>query len=205
MSKHFVLIAYAAAALAGPALAQTAQPGAPTTPAPAAQQGAQAPANPGQSLPGWGGTPSPQAPGQGPAPQAQAPGTTQPPGQPATPGQPPVPGGLVTVAPAAVVTYYAVQPADMTASNLMRTEVRNLQDERIGRIEDLVIGNGREITAVVVGVGGFLGIGERYAALPPSAIVLTRAADGSMRAVVDATRDQLRTSPEFRFEGNVRR
>jgi hypothetical protein len=39
-----------------------------------------------------------------------------------------------------VVTYYAVQPADMTASGLMRTDVYNLQDERLGRIEDLVIG-----------------------------------------------------------------
>lgn len=104
-----------------------------------------------------------------------------------------------------MVTYYAVQPADMTASNLMRTEVRNMQDERIGRIEDLVIGNGREVTAVVIGVGGFLGIGERFAAVPPSAVVLTRQPDGGMRAVVDATREQLRNSPEFRFEGNVRR
>ena len=57
----------------------------------------------------------------------------------------------------------------------------------------------------MVGVGGFLGIGERYAALPPSAVVLTRQPNGSMRAVVDATRDQLRNSPEFKYEGNLRR
>ncbi len=137
---------------------------------------------PTQTLPGWAGTPAPQ------------------------PGQAPPGGGLVTVAPAAVVvTYYAVQPVDMTASNLMGTQVRNLQDERIGEIEDLVIGGGREIAAVVIGVGGFLNIDERHAALPPSAVVLTRQPDGTLRAVVDATRDQLRNSPEFRFEGNVRR
>ncbi|MCK8787860.1 PRC-barrel domain-containing protein [Roseomonas sp. NAR14] len=182
MSKRFVVTAAAAAALTGAAaLAQTAQPTVPAptpTPAPAPSAGV----GPNQTLPGWGGTPAPQ------------------------PGQPAPPGGLVTVVPGAVVvTYYAVQPADMTASNLMRTEVRNMQDERIGRIEDLVIGNGREVTAVVIGVGGFLGIGERFAAVPPSAVVLTRQPDGGMRAVVDATREQLRNSPEFRFEGNVRR
>jgi hypothetical protein len=104
-----------------------------------------------------------------------------------------------------VVTFYEVRPVDVTASNLLRAEVRNLQDERIGRIEDLVIGGGREIAAVVVGVGGFLGIGERYAALPPSAVVLTRQPDGTLRAVVDATREALRNAPEFKFEGNVRR
>lgn len=126
--------------------------------------------------------------------------------QPGTPGQAVSPGGLVAVAPQAVVTtYYTVQPVDMTASNLMRTEVYNPQGERIGRIEDLVIGGGRELAAVVVGVGGFLGIGERYAALPPGAMVLTRQPNGSMRAIVNATRDELRNSPEFKFEGNVGR
>lgn len=137
---------------------------------------------PTQTLPGWGGTPGLQ------------------------PGQTAPSGGLVAITPGAVVmNYYTVQPVDMTASNLMRTEVRNLQDERIGRIEDLVIGGGREISAVVIGVGGFLGLGERYVALPPSALVLTKQPDGGMRAVVDATRDALRNSPEFKFEGNVRR
>lgn len=152
--------------------------------APAQQQPAQGrPDGAGQTLPGWAGT-LPLQLGQAP----------------------PAGGGLVAVVPGqVVVTYYAVQPADMTASGLMRTEVYNLQDERLGRIEDLVIGGGREIAAIVVGVGGFLGFGERYAALPPSAVVLTRQPNGSMRAVVDATRDALRNSPEFKYEGNLRR
>lgn len=142
-----------------------------------AQQG-----TPGQTVPGGGATPA------------------------APDGQMVLPGGLVTVVPGAVATtFYAVRPVDLTASNLMRTEVYNPQGERIGRIEDLVIGGGRELAAVVVGVGGFLGLGERYAALPPSAVVLTRQPDGSMRAMVNATREELRTSPEFKFEGNVGR
>lgn len=58
---------------------------------------------------------------------------------------------------------------------------------------------------MVVGVGGFLGIGERHAALPPGAMVLTRQPNGSMRAIVNATRDESRNSPEFKFEGNVGR
>lgn len=139
------------------------------------------------------GTPGQTAPGGGAAPASPD-------------GRMVLPGGLVAVVPEAVVTtFYAARPVDMTASNLMRTEVYNPQGERIGRIEDLVIGGGRELAAVVVGVGGFLGLGERYAALPPSAVVLTRQPDGSMRAVVNATREELRTSPEFKFEGNVGR
>jgi hypothetical protein len=167
----------AASLAAGAALAQTAQPA-----APGGQSG-------GQPVPGWGSAPA--------APQG---------GQATPPGQAAPPGGLMAVVPGAVVTtFYAVRPVDMTASNLMRTEVYNLQDEHIGRIEDLVIGGGREVAAVVVGVGGFLGLGQRYAALPPGAVVLTRQPNGSMRAIVDATRDQLRNAPEFKFEGNAGR
>ncbi len=175
MFERFPLKACAGVALAGAVLAAGA------VFAQAPQQGQSGGSR--QTLPGWAGTP------------------------PLQPGQtPPAGGGLVAVVPGqVVVTYYAVQPADMTASGLMRTDVYNLQDERIGRIEDLVIGGGREIAAIVIGVGGLLGIGERYAALPPSAVVLTRQPNGSMRAVVDATRDQLRNSPEFKYEGHVGR
>ncbi len=176
MPKRIPFKTRAAALVAGAVLAA----GAASAQAP--QQG-QPPGGSQQTLPGWGGT------------------------APLRPEQAPPPGdGLVAVVPGqVVVTYYAVQPADMTATSLMRTDVYNLQDERLGRIEDLVIGGGREIAAIVVGVGGFLGIGERYAALPPSAVVLTRQPNGSMCAVVDASRDALRNSPEFKYEGHIRR
>lgn len=131
----------------------------------------QAPSGPTQTLPGWGGTPAPQ------------------------PGQTASPGGLVAIAPGSVVvTYYEVKPVDMTASNLLRTEVRNLQDERIGRIEDLVIGGGREIAAIVIGVGGFLGIGERYHPLPWSMLRYDVDLGGY---VVDLDRDQLEGAPSY--------
>jgi PRC-barrel domain len=140
------------------------------------------PAPPNQTVPGWSGTAAPQ------------------------PGQSAPPGGLVAVDPTTVVLrFYTVQPVDTVASRLLRTDVYNLQSERIGRIEDLVIGGGRDVAAVVIGVGGFLGIDERYVALPPQAVVLTRQPSGSLRAVVDATRDSLRNAPEFKYEGNLRR
>jgi sporulation protein YlmC with PRC-barrel domain len=163
MSSRLLLTACATAALAGAALAQTAQP-APT-----------------ETVPGWAGTPSP---GTG---QAGGP-------------------GMVAIDPRTVVVqYYATQPADLLASNIMDLDVYNLEGEQIGEVEDLVIDQGRTIGGVVVSVGGFLGLGERYAALPPSSIVLARQPDGSMRAIINTSREQLRGSPEFRFEGSLER
>src|SRR5688572_29557428 len=53
------------------------------------------------------------------------------------------------------------------SSTLVGMEVRNLQDEKLGKIEDLVIDVevGR-VTYAALGVGGFLGLGEKLFAIP---------------------------------------
>lgn len=115
------------------------------------------------------------------------------------------PGGMRTVeTTTAKVTFYAVQPTDMPLSNLYDLDVYNQQNEDIGEIEDVIVDDGKRIKAIVLSVGGFLGIGERYVAVDPSSIVITRQGD-NMRAVVNSTREELRNAPEFKFEGNMRR
>ncbi len=99
----------------------------------------------------------------------------------------------------------APQPGQWRASKLEGLDVYNQNNEKIGDISELIVDNSGKVQAVVIGVGGFLGIGERHVALPPSAVVLTRQPNGSMRAVVDASRDQLRNSPEFKYGDNLRR
>jgi len=144
-----------------------------------------------QTVPGWGGT---QARG------AQA-------GQPAQPGQAgqagqPGPGGLIALNPRTVVlTYYTAQPVDVLASKLMNMTVYNQDGQKVGSIEDLLIDQGRNIAGVVIGVGGFLGIGERYISLPPSSIVLAPQGDRSYRAIINTTREDIHKAPEFKFEG----
>ena len=141
--------------------------------------------------------PSQTAPSQ-PAgtPNAQAP---SPSGQAAQPG-------IRTVDPTTLVlTFYTVQPADMLVGNLLGTNVVNLQNETVGEIENLVIDDGKRIKAVVLGVGGFLGLGERYASVDPGSLLISRDASGTMRAVINTTRETLRNAPEFKFEGGMQR
>ena len=112
--------------------------------------------------------------------------------------------GLRTVDPTTVrMTYYTVQPADMPVSNLLELDVHNLQNEEIGEIEDVIV-DGQGIKALVISVGGFLGIGERYVAVSPGSVVITRQGD-DLKAVVNTTRDDLRNAPAFKFEGNMKR
>lgn len=54
----------------------------------------------------------------------------------------------------------------MMASHLIGTRVVRANNESIGDINDVVVDRNGQVMAVVVGVGGFLGIGEKDVAVP---------------------------------------
>lgn len=58
------------------------------------------------------------------------------------------------------------QPGQWRASKLEGLNVYNNNDEKIGDISELIVDSSGKIQAVIVGVGGFLGIGERDVAVP---------------------------------------
>ncbi|HEY0420053.1 MAG TPA: PRC-barrel domain-containing protein [Acetobacteraceae bacterium] len=119
-----------------------------------------------------------------------------------TPATPPSTGtgGMTTATTTTTTTKYTtVKPTDATWSRLSGTNVYNHNNDKLGEIEDVVIENGKTITAVVIGVGGFLGMGERYVAVDPSSVTLTHDND-KWRAVMDATKDSLQNAPKFDYK-----
>jgi sporulation protein YlmC with PRC-barrel domain len=58
--------------------------------------------------------------------------------------------------------------ATMRASDLIGKSVYNRAGERIGEIDEVVTNRSSRATAAVVGVGGFLGVGERKVTVPLS-------------------------------------
>lgn len=103
------------------------------------------------------------------------------------------------------VIFYRLGPTDMRMSQLIGSDVRNLQNDNVGEIEDIIFDNNRNVRAVIVSVGGFLGIGERHVAIDPSSMVVSRNDDGDVEAIVNTTRDDLKNAPEFRFDERRRR
>lgn len=86
-------------------------------------------------------------------------------------------------------------PQILSASSLSSDNVRNRQDEKIGDVEDLMIdlSNG-QIVYAVVGFGGFLGIGEKYFAIPWDALEV----DTKNKCLVtDVTKEQLENAEGF--------
>jgi len=72
--------------------------------------------------------------------------------------------------------------------------------EEIGSINDLVFSENGQIEAVVIGVGGFLGIGEKNVAVDFDSLEFTLAADNTERWVLPTTADALTAAPDFVWE-----
>lgn len=72
--------------------------------------------------------------------------------------------------------------------------------EEIGNITDLIFSEDGKIDGVVIGVGGFLGIGEKSVAVPFDMLEFTLAADNTERWVVPTTAEALTAAPEFVWE-----
>ncbi|MET0532540.1 MAG: PRC-barrel domain-containing protein [Microvirga sp.] len=62
-------------------------------------------------------------------------------------------------------TMTQMQPGQWRASKLEGLDVYNNNNEKIGDISEMLVDSNGKIQAVVVGVGGFLGIGERDVAI----------------------------------------
>ena len=82
------------------------------------------------------------------------------------------------------------------AESLLGIDVNNGSDT-IGEVSDIVVTEDGRVEAIVVGVGGFLGIGEKRVALPWDSIKLTEQ-DGGRMILVSATREQLEGMPTFK-------
>ena len=68
--------------------------------------------------------------------------------------------------PAAASTSNASHQGEWRASKVVGLSVYNNNNESIGSINDLLTDKGGNIKAVVIGVGGFLGVGEHLVAVP---------------------------------------
>lgn len=69
--------------------------------------------------------------------------------------------------------------------------------EEIGTITDMVVTSGQGISAVVLAVGGFLGVGAKDVAVDFSQLEWTPRADGTRRWVLETTVEDLTAAPAF--------
>jgi sporulation protein YlmC with PRC-barrel domain len=103
-------------------------------------------------------------------------------------------------APAAGGDYLTAQSDEQISANTyIGQAVYNSADESIGKISDLIMEKDGGITAAVIGVGGFLGIGEKWVAVPFEKISITQVPDSDdVKLTTTETAESLQAAPEFK-------
>lgn len=99
------------------------------------------------------------------------------------------------------------------ASKLLGVNIYNEQNEKLGAISELIVDSTGRVAGVVVGVGGFLGIGEHDILVAMDKIKFSNEAGKTTtgttgsntrewypdRGVLNATKDQLKAVPQFKY------
>lgn len=87
------------------------------------------------------------------------------------------------------------------SSKLVGASVYGPDNKSIGSIDDLIVDQKGGIKAAVVGVGGFLGVGQKDVAVPFSALNIQRKPNSSSidKITVNYSKDQLSKAPTFAY------
>ena len=80
---------------------------------------------------------------------------------------------------------------DMLASSIIGKPAVNSQDETIGDVNDLVTDRSGKIIAALIGVGGFLGIGEKDVAVRFEDLKLNRDENDNVKVTLNISKETL--------------
>jgi sporulation protein YlmC with PRC-barrel domain len=114
-----------------------------------------------------------------------------------------VPAGMHVSAQVAGTTTIGVTVAELNdvingwsvKRQLLDQSVYNDKDEKIGKIEDVILNKDRTASYGIVSTGGFLGIGAHDVAIPSKQIQLK----GDRLVLMGATKETLRAMPPFEY------
>jgi sporulation protein YlmC with PRC-barrel domain len=95
-----------------------------------------------------------------------------------------------------VTVDVAVVGQGYRASKLMGKSVTNEKNEKIGTLDDLIIGHDKSLFAVLQ-VGGFLGLGSHLVAIPYDSFKINET--GSRVELPGASQEQLKKLTEFKY------
>src|SRR5689334_1610294 len=92
--------------------------------------------------------------------------------------------------------------ASADTRKLIGRNIQNAQNETSGEIKSVFIGKDGSVDSVMVGVGGFLGMGEREVRLNWSELNVSQNGE---KVTVNLTKDQLKAKPEYKYSDTAYR
>lgn len=106
-----------------------------------------------------------------------------------------------TAAPAEMLTSLPSETWPVT--DWYKQGVYDRADNKIGEMLDVMVDHDGKNVAIIIGVGGFLGIGEKDVAVPFNAVHFKKK-DNGWQAVMNTTKETLRSAPGYKYDRNTR-
>lgn len=107
-------------------------------------------------------------------------------------------GNVDTMTTASTENMVVLNPATLSADELIGSRVYGNDNSDLGEISDVLISDGAEkIEAYIVDVGGFLGIGEKPVALGADNLQIVADANGNISVHTTFTEEQLNNQPTY--------
>ena len=110
-----------------------------------------------------------------------------------------IPVGTALAANKSSHTISSLPSGVLPISDYYNQSVYDAKDNKIGDINDLLLDKEGKVSAVILGVGGFLGAGEKNVAVPFNALKLTEK-NGKRYLVMDTTKEALNSAPGYTFD-----
>jgi sporulation protein YlmC with PRC-barrel domain len=105
----------------------------------------------------------------------------------------------LTTSAYAAATMSAAPAESWTVANYYKQAVYDPKESKIGDVEDVLVDKSGKVTGLVIGVGGFLGAGEKDVIVPFTA-VKTSKKDNKWWLTLDETKDGLKSAPGFTYD-----
>jgi hypothetical protein len=93
----------------------------------------------------------------------------------------------------------SVPSASLTVADWYKQNVYDQSNNKIGEVMDVLVGPGGQVNAAIVGVGGFLGAGEKDVAVNFSSIKQSMK-DDKVYLTMNTTKDALKSAPGFKYD-----
>ena len=95
----------------------------------------------------------------------------------------------------------ATMPANsVTITHWYKQNIYDPEDNKIGEIMDVLVDREGKATALIIGVGGFLGMGEKDVAVPFDAVHATTKDNNKWYLVMNSTKDALKSAKGFKYD-----
>ena len=107
---------------------------------------------------------------------------------------------ITTIAFAEGTTQRTIPANSYTVTDWYKQSVYDPKEAKIGEIMDVLVDKSGKVTSFIVGVGGFLGAGEKDVSVPFDAVHITTKNNNKWHLVINTTKDELKNAAGFTYD-----